>query len=113
MWQGVAIGAAVLAAAIDIDARGERDIRAVVVGDDGGADVRDELRARGRILGRVIILAPLAAHQGEAVRRIRRHAAPANCLVRLDHGPSLPGGSSFNSSITIFHFGATDVRKWS
>ena len=85
----VAVGATMLAAAIDVDAGRERNVRAVVVVDDSGAGVGDELRARRGVFAGVVILEAFAAGRGEAIRRIRRHAAAANLFRRLGHGSTV------------------------
>src|SRR5207253_299783 len=84
---GIAIGAAMLAAAIGIDADLKADVRAVVAGDDGAGDVAEELRVRRGALIRADVRVRLVMQGVEPVRCVLRRAASANGLVEFRHLP--------------------------
>jgi len=67
---GVAIDAAMLTATIGIHTGTEADIRAVIVGDDGGGVVHEELRAEQVVVLGIPFLIALQMDLLKAVRRV-------------------------------------------
>ena len=105
---GVAINAAVLAAAIRIEAGAETDVRAVVAGDDGLAVVLEKLRARSLRTATILVVGiPVRVRFEldflEPVRRIFRRAAtcPVALLRRVDalQSTARPASGEFNAKI--------------
>ncbi len=84
-WPGITVDAAVLAAAIRIDAGVETDVRAVVVGDQRAGAVLEELRARQRVFLRVPIGIRFEVDFLEAVGGIAARAATWIRFMRHRH----------------------------
>jgi len=78
---GVTVTAAVLAAAVRVDARSKTDVGAVVVRDDRDTGVSIEPRLRRRIVRLVSLGIPFVHRVLEAVRRIFRRPTSANGLA--------------------------------
>ena len=79
----VAVNAAVLAASIGIDAVGESDVRAIVVGDDRLRCIAEELRGRPRTLvGFEGVERVAIQFKGDRVKAIRGVQAGAAALDR-------------------------------
>jgi hypothetical protein len=74
-WPRIAINAAVLAAAVRIDAGFEADIGAVVVRNNRGRPIAQKLGARKRIILRIPIRVGLQMDFFEAVGRVGFRAA--------------------------------------
>src|SRR5579862_5391491 len=74
-WPRITINAAVLAAAVGINARLEANVRAVVRGDDRLAVIAKKLCLQRRILVRVPIHVAFEMNMLEPIRRILRRAA--------------------------------------
>ena len=73
---GIAVNAAVLAAPVRVDRRGETDVRAVVEGQDGTGTVGDELGQRRRWRFAVRILAQGRFRERLGVRFVARMGKP-------------------------------------
>ena len=71
----IAVDAAVLAAAVRVEAGLKAHIRAVVVRNDAAAAVAEELRPRQRVLHRVPVRIPLQLERLEAVGWVAAGAA--------------------------------------
>ena len=86
---GVAIGAAMLTAAVRIDAGAEADIGAVIGGDDGPGGVFQELRLRAGLQGSVLAGFGLVAQAFEPIGRVVGSTPAVNGIQVGWHAASL------------------------
>jgi hypothetical protein len=87
LWPRIAVGAAVLAAAVRIDAVAKRNIGAVVFGDDGPGLVNQKLslppfEGRRQFVRRKVIALGLDVNASEAVGGPQIRPPPANTRIR-------------------------------
>src|SRR5262249_10923471 len=75
---GKTIGASMLTTSIGVQTVGERDVRAVVAGEDGAGGIAEELRFRGGGVAGLGLRQWDAGERREAVRRVIRGPAPVN-----------------------------------